>query len=263
MRPAWHDVPVTDDEFVEMVVAACRRLPNAEAVNLGGSRARGDFRPDSDWDFALYYRGEIDPRPFEELSWPGRVFRPFEWGQVMYGGAVFDLDGRHFDIHFRNLDVVEHWTREANEGRFDVYILGFHLAGIPTYMLPGELASSRSLWGDLVRPDYPDALRKSAPLFWLGRANRELDYASYWATSANPISCAGALAKVVLQGAHARLAHRGVWALNEKRMVQWAALDGLNGRFSCLGASEEDLSAAIADVRASIGDIESEVSDQG
>jgi predicted nucleotidyltransferase len=76
-----------------------------EAVNLGGSRARGDFRPDSDWDFAVYYRGEIDPRPLEELGWPGRVFRPFEWGQVMYGGAVFDLDGRHFDIHFRNLDV--------------------------------------------------------------------------------------------------------------------------------------------------------------
>ena len=108
--------------------------------------------------------GERSTRdPFEELGWPGRVFRPFEWGQVMYGGAVFDLDGRHFDIHFRNLDVVEHWTREANEGRFEVHILGFHLAGIPTYMLPGELAGSRDLWGELPRPGYPDALRQSAP----------------------------------------------------------------------------------------------------
>jgi predicted nucleotidyltransferase len=259
---AWHDMSVTDDEFIETVLAACRRLPNAEAVNLGGSRARGDFRPDSDWDFAVYYRGEIDPRPFEELGWPGRVFHPFDWGQVMYGGAVFDLDGRHFDIHYRNLDVVEHWTREANEGRFDVHILGFHLAGIPTYMLPGELAGSRDLWGDLQRPGYPDALRKSAPPFWLGRANRELDYASYWATSVNPISCAGTLAKVVLQGAHARLAHRGIWALNEKRMVQWADLTNLYGRFSSLGSSEEDLNRAIRDVRASIGEIETEVLDQ-
>jgi len=47
-------MPVTDDEFIESVVAECRRVPNAEAVNLGGSRARGDFRPDSDWDFAVY-----------------------------------------------------------------------------------------------------------------------------------------------------------------------------------------------------------------
>jgi predicted nucleotidyltransferase len=259
---AWHDIHVTDDDFIETVVAACRRLPNAVAVNLGGSRARGDFRPDSDWDFAVYYRGEIDPGPFEELGWPGRVFYPFEWGQVMYGGAVFDLDGRHFDIHFRNLDVVEHWTREANEGRFDVHILGFHLAGIPTYMLPGELATSRNLWGYLARPDYPDALRKSAPPIWLGRANRELDYAAHWAISANPISCAGALAKVLLQGAHARLADRGVWALNEKRMIQWADLTNRYGRFSSLGSSEEDLNVAIHDVRASIGEIEAEVLDR-
>ncbi len=175
-----------DDEFIETVVAACRQLPNAEAVNLGGSRARGDFRPGSDWDFAVYYRGDVDPRPLEDLGWPGRVFRPFEWGQVMYGGAVFDLDGRHFDIHFRNLDVVEHWTREANEGRFEVHILGFHLAGIPTYMLTGELAGSQTLWGDLPRPDYPDALRMSAPPFWLGRAKRELDYASYYVNLGQP-----------------------------------------------------------------------------
>ncbi|MEU1843426.1 nucleotidyltransferase domain-containing protein [Micromonospora sediminicola] len=30
------------------------------AVALGGSRARGDHRPDSDWDLGLYYRGEPD-----------------------------------------------------------------------------------------------------------------------------------------------------------------------------------------------------------
>lgn len=252
---------VTDDEFIESVVGVCRRVPNAEAVNLGGSRARGDFRPDSDWDFAVYYRGEIDPRPFDELGWSGRVFRPFEWGQVMYGGAVFDLDGRHFDIHFRNLDVVEHWTREASEGRFAVYILGFHLAGIPTYMLTGELAGSQVLWGELPRPDYPDALRKNAPPSWLERARRELDYAGYWVMSANPISCAGALARVVLQGAHARLAHRGIWALNEKRMVQWADMTDLYGRFSNLGSSAAALNLAIQDVRVAIDAIEAEAVD--
>ena len=131
---------MTDDEFIASVVEGCQRIPNAEAVNLGGSRARGDHRPDSDWDFAVYYRGAIDVSPFEALGWPGHVFRPFEWGQVMYAGAVFDVDGRHFDVHFRNLDVVDHWSKEASEGRFEIHILGFHLAGIPTYMLMGELA---------------------------------------------------------------------------------------------------------------------------
>jgi hypothetical protein len=251
---------MTEDEFIETVVTACRGLDRAEAVNLGGSRARGVFRPDSDWDFAVYYRGEIDPRPLEELGWSGHVFQPFEWGQVMYGGAVFDLDGRHFDIHYRNLDVVEHWTREANEGRFAVHQLGFHLAGIPTYMLTGELAGSRDLWGALPRPAYPAALRASAPPFWLARAQRELDYADHWAASPNPINCAGALAKVVLQGAHARLAHRGVWALNEKRMVQWAELTDLFPRFAHLGSTTRDLRGAIAEVRRTISAIDAEVS---
>ncbi len=253
---------MTDDEFLETVISACQRLPNAEAVNLGGSRVRGDNRPDSDWDFAVYYRGEIDPRPLEGLGWPGRVFRPFEWGQVMYGGAVFDLDGRHFDIHYRNFDVVEHWTHEATEGRFEVHILGFHLAGIPTYMLAGELATGQTLWGDLPRPVYPEALRRSAPPFWLDRADRELDYANYWAVSSNPINCAGALARILLQGAHARLAHRGIWTLNEKRMVEWANLTNLYGRFSSLGWTKDDLTIAIQEVRESISEIEGEVSNE-
>lgn len=207
---------MTDDEFIATVVRACRGLPNVTAVNLGGSRARGDHRPDSDWDFAVYYRGTLDVTAFEDLGWDGHVYRPFEWGQVMYGGAVFDLDGRHFDIHYRNLDVVEHWTAAANEGRFEVHILGFHLAGIPTYMLTGELAISRTLWGGLPRPEYPPALRERAPGAWIARAEGELGYARYWADSENPINCAGGLARATMQAAHARLAHRGIWALNEK-----------------------------------------------
>ena len=241
---------MTDDEFLAEVIRACRLVPNAEAVGLGGSRARGDNRPDSDWDVSVYYRGDIDVSVFEQLGWSGHVFRPFEWGQVMYGGAVFDLDGRHFDIHYRNLDVVEHWTREAERGRFEVHILGFHLAGIPTYMLTGEIATNRALWGELPAIEYPDALQREAPRRWLERAANELGYARHWAMTQNPVSCAGALARVVLQCAHARLAHRRVWALNEKRMVQWAELTGLYDRFGSLGTTRDDLDRAIDDVAA-------------
>lgn len=92
----------------------------------------------------------------------------------MYGGAVFDLDGRHFDIHYRNLDVVEHWTREAEAGRFEVHILGFHLAGIPTYMLTGSWRSDGRCGAISPCPTYPDELRRRAPGVWLGRADREL-----------------------------------------------------------------------------------------
>lgn len=241
---------MTDEEFIAEVVAACRRIPNAVAVGLGGSRARGDHRADSDWDFAVYYRGPIDVRPLEQIGWEGRVYLPFEWGQVMYGGAVFDLDGRHFDIHYRNLDVVDHWTREAEHGRFEVHILGFHLAGIPTYMLAGEVATNVALWGELTPIEYPDALQSAAPAKWLDRARAELSYAIYWAETANPISCSGALARAMLQCAHARLAHRRTWALNEKRMIQWAELTALYDTFAAIGRHPADLHRAIAAVGA-------------
>jgi len=241
---------VTDDEeFVREVVGVCRRLANVEAVALGGSRARGDHRPDSDWDFAVYYRGEVDVSVFDALGWPGRVFRPFEWGQVMYGGATFDVDGRHFDIHYRNLNVVEHWTDEARRGHFEVHILAFHLAGIPTYMLTGEVATNRTLWGELAPVEFPDALQAAAPARWLARAADELGYAHYWARTENPVSCSGALARAVLQCAHARLAHRRTWALNEKRMLQWADLTDLYDVFAAIGRDRSDLDRAIAAVQ--------------
>ena len=137
---------------------------------------------------------------------------------------------------------------------------GFTSRGSRRTCSPGELATSQTFWGGPPTALPRCASERTAPPFWLGRANRELDYANYWAISSNPISCAGALAKAALQGAHARLAHRGTWALNEKRMVQWADLTGLYGRFASLGSSEADMILAISNVREAVSDIETEVS---
>lgn len=205
------------------------------------------------------YRGSIDVAPLERLGWPGTVFRPLEWGQVMYGGAVFDLDGRHFDIHYRNLDVVDHWTAEAEVGRFEVHLLGFHLAGIPTYMLVGELATGRTLLGSLPRPSFPDQLRDTAPRYWLDRAASEINYAGYWAMTENPVSCAGALARAVLSAAHGRMAYRGEWALNEKRLLQSAGLGAIGSVFASLGSTRRELDEARSRVAAVVEEIRREV----
>jgi hypothetical protein len=249
---------VTDEEFEEMVAEVVLAMPRAEAVMLGGSRARGDHRPDSDWDFAVYYRGAVTASYFEGLGWPGTVFRGGEWGQVMYGGAHFDLDGRHFDVHYRNLDVVNHWSHEAEEGRFGVHWLGFHIAGIPTYMLRGELATGRVLAGNIERPTgYPDALRIAAPDWWRGAATHELGYASYWASDANAVSLAGSLARATLETAHGRLAARGQWALNEKRMVRAAGLESLIPILGAVGTTREQMEHSLQMVKAALlGEVE-------
>jgi hypothetical protein len=115
-----------------------------------------------------------------------------------------------------------------------------------------------AIWGELEPIEFPDALQAAAPARWLERARGELSYAHYWASTANPISCSGALARAVLQTAHARLAHRRVWALNEKRMVQWAELTNLYDVFDAIGSSPLDLENAISVVEATCDEVTEE-----
>jgi predicted nucleotidyltransferase len=96
-------------------------LPGVQAVTLGGSRAAGTAGPDSDWDFAVYYRGPgFDPDSLRSLGWPGEIFPIGGWGGVFNGGAWLTADSRHVDVHYRDLDDVEHHLAEAEAGRFGI-----------------------------------------------------------------------------------------------------------------------------------------------
>src|SRR5689334_5527503 len=127
----------TDDEaFLAHVTQRLAMLPHVQAVALGGSRATGTHGPDSDWDFAIYYRGPFSPQDVRALGWPGEVSELGGWGGgVFNGGAWLEADDRRVDVHYRDLDDVEHQLAEAREGRFQIERLLFHLAGIPTYIV--------------------------------------------------------------------------------------------------------------------------------
>ena len=45
-----------DEAFCAEAGGLLAALPGVRAAALGGSRASGTARPDSDWDFAVYYR---------------------------------------------------------------------------------------------------------------------------------------------------------------------------------------------------------------
>src|SRR3954447_20787940 len=142
------------------------RIPDVVAVSLGGSRATGTPTDDSDWDFGLYYRGSIDVDAIRGLGHPGAVVEPGEWGRLVNGGAWLTIDRARVDLLYRDLAVVEHWTSEAAEGReARDHGEGF-VAGMPTYVLAGELALCRVMSGELPRPSFPAVLQRSAPPRW-------------------------------------------------------------------------------------------------
>lgn len=138
------------------------------------------------------------------------------------------------DVHYRDLDLVAHEVAEAEQGRFRVEPLKFHLAGIPTYLLVAELAINEVLRGDLPRPGaYPPALRASAPARWHGMATATLSYAKAGHAPRGAVTqVAGAIALAATQTAHAVLAARGEWVTNDKGLLARAGLGEVDTR-SC------------------------------
>ncbi|MEU6772861.1 nucleotidyltransferase domain-containing protein [Streptomyces sp. NPDC046759] len=248
---------MTDDAvFLRTVTERLASLPTVEAVALGGSRAQGTHRPDSDWDLAVYYRGAFDPDDLRALGWPGQVSEIGGWGGgVFNGGAWLTIDGRRVDVHYRDLDVVEHELAEAEEGRFRVEPLLFHLAGIPSYLVVAELAVNQALEGTLPRPaGYPAKLRVTAAARWHGTARATLDHArNYHAPHGRLTETAGAIATAAAQAAHGVLAARGEWVTNEKRLLERAGLRGIDTVVGALRAEPGALVRAVAEAERIVG----------
>lgn len=235
-----------DEAFIAHVGRRLADLPGVEAVTLGGSRAEGTNRPDSDWDFSLYYRGYyrggFDPQALRDIGWPGEVSEIAGWsalpGGVFNGGAWLRIDGRQSDVHYRDLRVIDRVIASAQEGRFEIEHLWFHLAGLPSYLVLAELATKRMLAGELPDVTYPAALREKAPQVWWEQAEAEFDYARRYHASAGRLTqCIGLTARAASCAAHAVLAARAIWITNEKQLFIRAQL----------GEVDDILAAAIPD----------------
>jgi hypothetical protein len=212
-------------ELVDVLAA----MAGTVAVVLGGSRALGSDDAGSDWDLGLYYRDAID---LSALAARGTVFPPGSWGRVMNGGAWLRCGGEKVDVILRDLDVVEHWTRRAENGEFERDALLGYLAGIPTYILSAELASCRLLRGDIPAAPFPPKLVAAAPPIWRFCRSFSLDYARMHARRGNLAGATGQAAAAVMEEAHAILCERGQWVCNEKRLIETAGLVGLHAVFA-------------------------------
>ncbi len=215
-------------EPIATLAARLADLPAVEAIALGGSRARGDERHDSDWDLGVFYRGSLDVSPIRAFGMAGRVFEAREWGPVINGGAWLTIDGLAVDLIYQDLDEVERWWHDADEGRFEIHRLVGYAAGIPTYNAVGALAVSRTMHGSLPRPEFSDALRESAPPIWRNLAAGALRSAAAHARRVELTQVVTELGLAALNEAHARCAERGEWVLTEKGLLERAGLSAVH-----------------------------------
>ncbi|MDQ0678327.1 hypothetical protein QFZ30_001709 [Arthrobacter pascens] len=181
----------------------------------------------------------------------GEVSEIGGWGGGIFnGGAWLEIADRRVDVQYRDLNVVEHEISEARQGRFHIEALMFHLAGVPSYLVVAELALNQVLRGELPSPDYPKALRETAPHDWLGRAEITLHYAEAAYTSGRKLTeLAGAISTSAMMAAHAVLAVRGEWVTNEKRLLERAGLRDVDEIIAGLRAEPRSLENAINEAK--------------
>jgi hypothetical protein len=236
---------------VAALAAQLVRVPGAVAVVLGGSRATGAARPDSDWDLGLYYRASehtLDPADVRALGHDGYVSALGEWGPIVHGGAWLTVGGLAVDVLFRDLDIVERRLADARRGAYEVLDQRGSIVGAPTYVLAGELAVAEQLHGEpLPRPEFPAALATTARERWSGRAAVSLLFAEEHERAGDALAATGMLVDATLSVAHARLAARRDWVLGEKRLIERAGLqhiaslllapDGDGGRTAAVAAA--------------------------
>jgi predicted nucleotidyltransferase len=239
---------------VRQLADTLRGIPGVVAVTLGGSRSSGTAVADSDWDFGLYYRGEVRADDVRALGLEGTVVEPGEWGRLMNGGAWLTVEGERVDLLYRDLDFVQHWIDEAEEGRYEVDEVPGYLAGMASYVLVGELALAEVLAGALTRPRFPQALRDRAARRWRASAAFSLAIAETAAERHDVVFCAGLLAKAAVEAAQAALAEQGEWALNEKGIVRRAALGArVEAILAAPGDRAFELARAVTAMRAALG----------
>lgn len=164
--------------IIKKILAPLKQVRGVQAVMLGGSRARGSYRPDSDIDIGIYYAGapgldimalndvaqELDDGHRKDL-----IASPGEWGAWVNGGAWLMVDGLLVDFIFRDIDRVEAVIRECRTGTVYANYQPGHPHAYINAMYMGELAVGKLLWESSQRVStlkaeaeaYPSALRSA------------------------------------------------------------------------------------------------------
>jgi hypothetical protein len=204
-------------------------------VVLGGSRARGTHRPDSDIDLGLYYEDALDVPALQALADEVSdercaVTGPGGWGPWVDGGAWLSIGGQRVDWIYRDLHRVRVVWGDCLAGSYQVSFQVGHPLGFYSHAYAGELALSRVLadpsgvleaLAEQTR-SYPAPLGE-ALVKGLWEADFAIRLAGYGVVGADPTYTAGCLFRMVGIACHALHGRAGHWLVNEKGMVASAA----------------------------------------
>ena len=225
-----------DDILLGRLVRALGGVPGIRAIVLGGSRARGEAAPHSDYDIGLYYEGDnpIDVGRLAKAAMllPGAASSSVtaigEWGPWINGGAWLTVDGRRVDLLYRCIDKVHAVIEDCHAGRVERVYQPGHPHAFVSAIYMGEVALAQVLWDPegVLAPlkrrclPYPEALREALIRTFFWEARFALENAAHGRGRDDPAYVAGCAFRSVACLCQALFALNGVYLLNEKGAVR-------------------------------------------
>ena len=228
--------------MIEDLAQRLGRIAGVAAVALGGSRARGTHRPDSDFDLGIFYR-EASPFRIEDVKQlaaelsdlPDPVVTDFgRWGRWVNGGAWLTIRGQRVDFIYRNLDDLARVFEACQQGQIEWDFGQQPPYGFHSYVYLGELSAAQALYD----PDhalrrlkerlvpYPPRLKRAIINRLLWGCEFDLTHAKSFAQRGDVYNAAGCLTRIACQLVQV------LYALNEQYFVNdKGALDEIE-RFS-------------------------------
>ena len=221
-----------DDVLLARLGRAIGGVPGIRAIVLGGSRARGEAAPHSDYDIGLYYEADnpIDTGRLAKAAMllPGAVSSSVtaigEWGPWINGGAWLTVDGRRVDLLYRCIGKVRGVIEACHAGRIERVYQPGHPHAFVSAIYMGEVALARVLWDpdQVMAPlkrqctPYPPALAEVLIRTFLWEARFAVENALHGRGRDDPAYVAGCGFRCIACLCQSLFALNGVYLLNEK-----------------------------------------------
>ncbi|MBT2761835.1 nucleotidyltransferase domain-containing protein [Paenibacillus sp. ISL-20] len=224
------------DRLIQRITEELREVPGVIGVVLGGSRAKGTAKPDSDIDIGIYYdesqgfKVENIARVAQKLDDEHRdgIITPFgEWGAWVNGGGWLVIEGYHVDFLFRDVHRVSGIIDDCSAGLVSAHYQTGHPHAYLNVMYMGELAICRILSDSDNRIQtlkaktvpYPKTLKDAMVGFFTFEASFSLMFADKTAASDDITYVTGHCFRCISCLNQVLFAKNELYCINEKRAV--------------------------------------------